>query len=413
MTSNHTSTGRESVRTPDIGDPQVQAPRPSRLREMSVSLILGEVSDAGSIAQSELVQATGLSRATVASVVSELLDEGRLVATASPEAFGRGRPPRMLSIGAGVGYVVAVDFGHSHLSVAIADRSGVILVEDSLTVDVDRSSAAVLGLAHTTIKRMVADIPECEGRPSAVVMGVPGPIDIQSGRLRSGTLLPGWVGIQPAHELEALIGQKVWVENDANLGALGEMAYGAAQGVRDFLYVKVSSGIGAGVVIGGRVYHGARGTAGEIGHVQVREDGALCRCGSRGCLETLSSADSALAFLRQAHGADLTFDDAMRIVRSADPGAVRLFNDMGVAIGRVVAAVCSNLDPQIIVAGGRLVDAGGPLIDGISTAVQRYTQPYVSAQLRVVAGTLGSRAALLGAVSEATRHAAAGALAVS
>lgn len=401
MTSNQTRLGRAE---PAHGRPSTA--RPSRLREMSVGLILGEVAQAGSIAQSELVRTTGLSRATVASVVSELLDEGRLVAVTSPDTVGRGRPPRMLSIGAGIGYVVAVDFGHSHLGVAIADRSGVLLAEETQTVDVDGSSAAVLELAHTTITRMVAQVPQCEGPPSAVVMGVPGPIDITSGRLRSGTLLPGWVGIQPAQELEALIGQKVWVENDANLGALGEMAYGAAQGIRDFLYVKVSSGIGAGVVINGRVYHGARGTAGEIGHVQVREDGALCRCGSRGCLETLSSADSALAFLRQAHGADLTFEDAMEIVRSADPGAVRLFNDMGIAVGRVVAAVCSNLDPQIIVAGGRLVDAGGPLLDGIATAVHRYTQPYVSAQLQVVAGTLGSRAALLGAVAEAARRAA-------
>ncbi|RIJ78208.1 ROK family protein [Nakamurella silvestris] len=379
--------------------------RPSRLREMSVQLIVDEVAASGSVSQSDLVRVTGLSRATVASVVTDLVTEGRLVLSAGPETVGRGRPPRLLSLGTAAGYVVAIDFGHAHLAVAIADRAGVLLHEENQVLDVDGSSTEVLQTAVDTIRRNAAALPTCQGRPAAVVMGVPGPIDIESGRLRSGTLLPGWVGSNPAEELGRLVGQRVWVENDANLGALGEMAYGAAQGVRDFLYVKVSSGIGAGVVVDGRIYRGSRGTAGEIGHVQVRDDGALCRCGSRGCLETLSSADSALGFLRQAHGEGLTFDDAMAIVRSADPGAVRLFNDMGMAIGKVVAAVCSNLDPQVIVVGGKMVDAEGPLLEGISTAVRRYTQPYVSSQLAVVAGTLGARAGLLGAVAEAVRHA--------
>lgn len=394
--------------TEQPGESGASGHRPSRLREMSVQLIVDHVISSGSVSQSDLVRVTGLSRATVASVVNELLGQGRLVLSTETDTPGRGRPPRMLSPGTAAGYVVAIDFGHAHLSVAVADRAGVLLHEEGQSLDVDGSSAEVLQLAGETIDRIVAGIPACQGRPAAVVMGVPGPIDILSGRMRSGTLLPGWVGLNPSEELGKLMGQRVWVENDANLGALGEMAYGAARGLRDFLYVKVSSGIGAGVVVDGKIYRGSRGTAGEIGHVQVRDEGPICRCGSRGCLETLSSADTALTYLRQAHGADLTFEGAMEIVRSADPGAVRLFNDMGTAIGKVVAAVCSNLDPDVIVVGGKMVDAEGPLLEGISSSVRRYTQPYVSAQLEVVAGTLGGRAGLLGAVAEAVRHANSG-----
>jgi predicted NBD/HSP70 family sugar kinase len=191
----------------------------------------------------------------------------------------------------------------------------------------------------------------------------------------------------------------VHLENDANLGAVGEHAFGVARGVEDLLYVKVSSGIGAGMILNGRLYRGSRGTAGEIGHVQVSDDGAICRCGSRGCLETFSSSDAALALLRAAHGPDLSIEDVLRIVRAGDPGAVRLFTDMGTAIGRVVAAVSANLDPRMIVVGGQVVDDPGPLLDGISAAVRRYTQPYVSSLLTVVGGTLGARAGLLGAVA--------------
>jgi len=173
------------------------------------------------------------------------------------------------------------------------------------------------------------------------------------------------------------------------------------------LYVKVSTGIGAGMILDGRLYRGSRGTAGEIGHVQVSDGGALCRCGSRGCLETLSSADAALALLRHAHGREMSLDEVLTIVRAGDPGAVRLFTDMGTEIGRVVAAVSANLDPTMVVVGGPLVDEPGPLLDGIAAAVRRYTQPYVSSQLAVVGGELGQRASLLGAVARAIQLASA------
>jgi predicted NBD/HSP70 family sugar kinase len=239
------------------------------------------------------------------------------------------------------------------------------------------------------------------------VIGVPGPIDLTSGALRSGTILPGWVGVQPAEEFSRRLGQRVVLENDANLGAIGEHTYGRGREVGDLLYVKVSTGIGAGMILDGRLYRGSRGTAGEIGHVQVSEDGALCRCGSRGCLETQSSAEAALALLRQTHGPAMTLDDAMAIVRFGDPGAVRLFTDMGTAIGRVVAAVAASLDPELVVVGGPLVDDPGPLLAGITAAVRRYTQPYVSSQLVVAGGELQQRAGLLGAVALATQLATA------
>jgi predicted NBD/HSP70 family sugar kinase len=358
----------------------------------------------------------------VASVVSELTAAGRLVAVEGPAPAGRGRPPRLLQPHVGTGVVAGLDLGHSHLAIAVADLSGNLLAETRTRMNIDASADVAIDTAVTTLQAMLTEVgstadPGTVGhssaadqgrlRPKSIVIGVPGPIDRNSGQLRSGTILPGWVGAQPAAEFSRRLGQPVVMENDANLGAIGESTFGRGRGVQNLLYVKVSTGIGAGMILDGRLYRGSRGTAGEIGHVQVSEDGALCRCGSRGCLETQSSAEAALALLRQTHGPQMTLEEAIAIVRAGDPGAVRLFTDMGTAIGRVVAAVSANLDPELVVVGGPLVDDPGPLLGGITAAVRRYTQPYVSSQLVVAGGELDQRAGLLGAVAMATQLATA------
>lgn len=406
---------------------------------MSRRLVLEELARSQPVSQADVVRSTGLSRATVASVVTELADSGRLVNVGGSAPAGRGRPPRLLRLHAGSGVVAGLDFGHSHLAIAVADLSGRLLTERRTELDVDSSADAAIDAATSLLAAMMSDLRDAAGdapgtadnaadnpvegtadsstadsaadagtdRPKAIVIGVPGPIDRVSGQLLSGTVLPGWVGVQPAEEFRRRLGQPVTLENDANLGAIGEHTYGRARGVQNLLYVKVSTGIGAGMILDGRLYRGSRGTAGEIGHVQVSDGGALCRCGSRGCLETLSSADAALALLRHAHGREMSLEEVLTIVRAGDPGAVRLFTDMGTEIGRVVAAVSANLDPTMVVVGGPLVDEPGPLLDGIAAAVRRYTQPYVSSQLAVVGGELGQRASLLGAVARAIQLASA------
>ncbi|WP_037364317.1 ROK family transcriptional regulator, partial [Nakamurella lactea] len=376
---------------------------------MSRRLVLEELIRSAPISQADVVRRTGLSRATVASVVTELTAEGRLVTVDGPAPNGRGRPPRLLQPHAGSGVVAGLDLGHSHLAIAVADLTGTLLAETRTPMNIDASADAAIDTAVTSLQKMLGELAAGGelGAPKSIVIGVPGPIDSTTGQLRSGTVLSGWVGVQPAEEFSRRLGQPVVLENDANLGAIGEYTYGRGRGIDNLLYVKVSSGIGAGMILNGELYRGSRGTAGEIGHVQVSEDGPLCRCGSRGCLETQSSAEAALALLRQTHGPQMTLEDAIAIVRAGDPGAVRLFTDMGTAIGRVVAAVSANLDPQLVVVGGPMVDDPGPLLAGITAAVRRYTQPYVSSQLVVAGGQLHQRAGLLGAVAMATQLATA------
>src|SRR5262249_29466109 len=154
--------------------------------------------------------------------------------------------------------------------------------------------------------------------------------------------------------------------------------------------VMVSAGIGSGLVLGGRLHRGSTGFAGELGHVFVAEDGALCRCGNRGCLETVASTDAVLALLRSTHGSELTVADVLRLVAEGDLGATRVVYDAGRAIGRVLAGLASCLDPQAIVVGGELAPAGASLVDGIAEAIDRYALPGTARSLEVRAGVLGA-----------------------
>lgn len=188
--------------------------------------------------------------------------------------------------------------------------------------------------------------------------------------------------------------------NDADLGALGEAAFGAARGLTDFIFVKMSDGLGAGLVLGGRLHRGSRGIAGNIGHVRVRDDGNVCICGNRGCLETLVSAQSLVAALQPAHPEqELTLADLFRFVAAGDPGAERLVEDAGRAVGRTLADVINVLNPAAIVVGGRLSGLGEPLLAGLRESIWRYSRPAAVAGLSVLQAQSGERAEVLGGLA--------------
>lgn len=396
-----------------MGTDEQDVPRVSRLRELSRALVLGALTDTGALSQAELVAQTGLSRATVASIVDELRRDGRITSEHSTKAVGRGRPAILVRLATESLVVVGVDFGHTHLAVAIADMDGAVLAERREPMDVHHAAEESLSRAGVLIGELVAEV--CgpgTPRPAMIGIGVPGPIEIVRGadgtaassRVCNGTVLPSWAGFDPAAEISRRTGLPAVAENDANLGALGEHRFGAGRGAENMVFVKVSSGIGTGLILGGKLYRGARGASGEIGHVQVREDGALCRCGSRGCLETVSSEDAALALLAPAHGRTMTAGELFALEAAGDPGVLRLLSDMGIAIGRIIAVVAANLDPNMIVVGGSM--ARDALVDSVGRAIRRYNQPYVAETLTVARAALGERASLMGAITMAIGEAA-------
>jgi predicted NBD/HSP70 family sugar kinase len=191
----------------------------------------------------------------------------------------------------------------------------------------------------------------------------------------------------------------VHVDNDANLGALGELVWGSGRGVKDLAYIKVASGVGAGLVINGKIYRGPGGTAGEIGHITLDESGPVCRCGNRGCLETFAAARYVLPLLQSSHGTDLTMEGVVRLGRDGDPGCRRVIADVGRHIGSGVANLCNLLNPSRVVLGGDLAEAGELVLGPIRESVGRYAIPSAGRQLSVLPGALGGRAEVLGALA--------------
>jgi predicted NBD/HSP70 family sugar kinase len=294
-----------------------------RLRESNRLRVVDTLRRFGSASRTELVEKTGLSRTTITSLIGDLHARGMIVAaTERPgdDALrSRGRPPIRLRLAPSAGAALGVAFGHSHVHVAVADLALTVLAERRREIDVDGSADAALDAAAELIDSVLAEAGMGHDRVIAAGMGLPGPIALPSGQVRASSILPGWEGINPAEALAERLGD-VHVEalNDANLGVLAEASLGAAKGIADVIYVKVSSGIGAGLILGGRLHRGSSGNAGEIGHVQLREDGTVCRCGNRGCLETIASMPPVLAALRPVHGENLDLEAMLALVARGD-----------------------------------------------------------------------------------------------
>ncbi|MBW1598898.1 ROK family transcriptional regulator [Streptomyces sp. JJ38] len=368
----------------------------SSLHRANLERAIRAVRMAGALTQAEIARTTGLSAATVSNIVRELKDGG--IVEVTPTSAG-GRRARSVSLSGSAGIVVGVDFGHSHLRVAIGNLAHKVLVEDSEPIDVDASAAQGLDHAEALVGRLLARAGSSPEKIIGVGLGVPGPIDVETGVLGSTAILPGWSGTNPRDDLAARLGVPVHVDNDANLGALGELVWGAGQGVADLAYIKVASGVGAGLVIGGRVYRGPGGTAGEIGHITLDESGPVCRCGNRGCLETFTAARYVLPLLTPSHGPELTMPRVVSLARDGDPGCRRVIGDIGRYIGSGVANLTNLLNPSRVVLGGDLADAGDLVLDPIRDSVSRYAIPSAASRLSVVPGTLGGRAEVLGALA--------------
>jgi predicted NBD/HSP70 family sugar kinase len=343
---------------------------------------------------------TGLSRTTVATLVSDLQARGLVVeqADARAEPSGRGRPPVLLCLDAAAGAALGLDFGHRHVRVAVADLSSTVLAERFVELDVDGAPEEALDAAAELATGVLAEAGVERSRVIGAGMALSAPIDSEKGVVGS-TVLPSWAGIQAGEELSRRLEIPVELDNDANLGALAEVSFGAGRGLADVVYVMMSSGIGAGLVLGGRLYHGASGIAGELGHVQVRPDGAVCRCGSRGCLETVASTGALLSLLGATHGADLTLRELLGLVADGDLAAKRVVNDGGRAVGRAVADLCNFLNPAAVIVGGDLSLAGDALLDGVREEIDRYALPGAAEAVEVKAGVLGDRAEMLGALA--------------
>jgi len=215
----------------------------------------------------------------------------------------------------------------------------------------------------------------------------------------------GWDNVEVAKVMAERINKPVWVANASNLGALGELRLGAGVGMRNGLYIQAGHRIGAGLIVNGQIFTGASGSAGEFGHMTVNPEGAICRCGNRGCLETEAGGTFLLDSLRVSHGV-LTLKDLLRLASEGDLGCTRVVSDAGRKIGLAAANLCNVFNPERIIVGGELAAVGPTLLGPIREALARYALPSVSDALTVVQGALGANSELVGAISFALERTA-------
>ncbi|WP_203738687.1 ROK family protein [Actinoplanes cyaneus] len=351
-------------------------------------LIFAAVREAGRISRADLAKRTGMARMTVTGLVAELLEAGLLAETdATPDGSRPGRPARLLTLGEQAGVVVGAIVGGDGIRIAVADLAGRILDERHHPGN-DPAELAELLSAYAGDRVWATVV----GLSAAILDGV----------VQPGTVLPGWAGRAPARELSERLGHRVTVRNGADLCVIGEAAHGVAAGRRDVCYLRVTTGIGCGLMLGGHVHPGATGVAGELGHVQVDETGALCRCGNRGCLETIASTRQILSSLEVAYGEPLTAARAVALSHT-DAAVERVLADAGRMLGRVLADLANTVNPELVVLDGPLIEEDGPVLAGVREAMRRYAQPEVAATTEIRMTGLTGRAGLLGAVTLAMR----------
>jgi glucokinase-like ROK family protein len=373
------------------------------LRELNRGRVVNALRERGRASRAEIARATGLSRSTVSSIVSDLIESGRL--TEERDALGvahgeaGGRPPVLLSLDPSAGLAVGIDFGHTHLRVAVSDLSHEVLAETRRELDVDHSADQGLDAAVELVDQVLNEAKVERNAVLGVGMGLPGPINSSTRTVGSSSILPGWVGVDAAAEMERRLRLPVHVENDANLGALAEYVWGSGRGHSDVIYIKLSSGVGAGLLLGGRLHEGAGGTAGEIGHTPAQQGTAICRCGSRGCLETVASARAIAEQLGASRGEPVSTQELLRLTAEGDPAAARLIAEAGREIGVALAGLCNLINPDCVIIGGDLSAAGELITEPIFESIRRYAITNAAEQVTVVAGVLGERAELLGALA--------------
>ncbi|MCW3040756.1 MAG: hypothetical protein JWM31_2661 [Solirubrobacterales bacterium] len=378
------------------------------LRARNSRLVIDVLRRQGAVSRAEIARQTGLSRSTVSSLVTDLQDTG-LVHEREPDASRRGpeggRPGVLVALDQSAGALVGIDFGHDHVSVAIANLGYEILAERTIEIEVDDAAAesldAAAALALEELKGAGVEI----ARVLGAGVGIPGPVDRKTGLVRSQPILPSWVGLDPVAEMQDRLGVRVHIDNDANVGALGECTFGAGQGHRVVAYVRLSAGIGLGMVFDGVPFRGAHGIAGEIGHVLVDPNGPICRCGNRGCLETLVAGPALCELLRRSHG-ELTVAQLLQRAEENDPGCRRVVQDAGRVIGRALADVCNYLNPDAIVIGGQLATAGELLMEPLTAAIEQFALPAAAEGVSVLPGVLHERAEVLGALALAGANSA-------
>ena len=352
--------------------------------------------DGGGRTRSELAELTGLARSTIAARVDELMSSGLVTAAGEARSSG-GRPPTRFAFDPHSRVVLAADLGATHATVAVTDLGAEVIGDSTERIEIADGPVAVLGHLQQIWSSMLADAGRTVDDVAGVGIGVPGPVEFATGRPRNPPIMPGWDGFEIPAFIAGFVAAPVLVDNDVNLMALGEFDEGWRD-ERHLLFVKIATGIGAGIVADGQLNRGAQGSAGDLGHVQsLGGSRAECTCGNLGCLEAVAAGPAIAAILRSRHVTADSTADVVDLVRAGNSVALQVVRQAGREIGAVLATCVNLLNPSVIVIGGQLAEAGEHLLAGVREVVYHRSPPLATQHLRIAASHTGARAGVRGA----------------
>jgi glucokinase-like ROK family protein len=371
---------------------------------------------ASPVSRARLTEALNSSRGKISTEVGRLIEAGLLVEEGFADSEG-GRRSSLLGIPHSAGLIAAIDIGATSIEVALTTLDSELLARQGEPADVRDGPRRVIN----RVKALLGELLEEQGSRVqdilAIGVGVPGPVEQASGRLTAPPIMPGWDQFSMREAFAGEYAAPVFVDNDVNIMALGEHWGGVAKGINDMIFVKIGTGIGSGIIVGGRLHRGAQGCAGDFGHICVNPDGPLCLCGNAGCLEAMAAAPAivleaercaregespALMALLQEKG-ELSMKDVGEAARRGDYCALTVIRKSGRLIGQTLAAAVNVLNPSMIVIGGGGSRLGNALLAEIRSAVYQRSLPLATRNLPIVMSELDDVAGLVGASEMAAK----------
>jgi predicted NBD/HSP70 family sugar kinase len=374
------------------------------LRRNNRGLVLQILREHGPMHRAELARRSGLSRSAMSGIVLDLLNENVLMPVVPRTGTAVGRGGELLTFASGNGLLAGIDYSLGAVCVVVTDLSHAVVGEQIRQLEAGAEWPERLDQGIFALGEVLAGCAPHGGTLRGVGLGIPDPVDLQSGTIGHARSGPTWTGARARQVLSEQVGVPVVLDNTSHLAALAEVIWGSAAGVQNMIYVKMSHGVGAGFLINGEIYRGSIGAAGELGHVSIDDNGPACPCGNRGCLELYVGGTALLELLKPGWSSQVSLGDLIGAAIDGHRVARRLISDAGATTGRVLASVCNLLDPDLIVIGGDLPDAGDLLLDPLRASLTKHAVGIIGSHVKVVPAALGHRGGALGGIALLRQH---------
>ncbi|TYP71860.1 ROK family transcriptional regulator [Paenibacillus methanolicus] len=361
------------------------------IKKINTAIVLEAVLKHAPLSRAQISERTGLNKATVSSLVQDLIDASLIVETGPGESSG-GRKPVILLFNARAGFAVGIDLGVNYIRGVLTDLEGTVVAEHEQTVAAKEEDVVVRQL-EDCIDSLRSQIPDCPYGLVGIGVGVPGVVDDEGAILFAPNL--GWRDMPLQRRLAGRFGVPVTIDNEANAGAQGEQKYGAGRGIAHQIYVSVGIGIGTGIILRKDLYKGASGFSGELGHLSIERGGKPCRCGNQGCWELYASENALLEQAAALGHADL--GSLLRAAEAGDADVLRLFRGIGESLGIGIANIVNVFNPEAVIIGNRMSRAQRWIEDALTNTVNARTLSFHRERMRILFADLRDQSAVRGA----------------